>query len=202
MSEQVLVPDLGDFKDVEVIDVLVKAGDTIAVDTPLLTIETDKATMDVPSTTAGVVKSIALKKGDRVSKGSVILELEGVSGSGLAASQKAASPQPANPSPSPAPKSAAPEPTANRQPPTASSVELRVPDIGDFKDVEVIEVLVKPGDKVEVDGSLLTLETEKATMDVPSTHAGTIKSLAIKKGDRVSKGALIGIIEGVSGSGL
>ncbi|HEU4652469.1 MAG TPA: biotin/lipoyl-containing protein, partial [Steroidobacteraceae bacterium] len=84
MSEQVLVPDLGDFKDVEVIDVLVKAGDTIAVDTPLLTIETDKATMDVPSTTAGVVKSVALKKGDKVSKGSLILTLDAVGGSQLA----------------------------------------------------------------------------------------------------------------------
>src|SRR3954470_16249499 len=205
MSEQVLVPDLGDFKDVEVIDVLVKAGDTIAVDTPLLTIETDKATMDVPSTTAGVVKAVALKKGDRVSKGALILELAGVSGSGLAVSQKA----PASQSPSPSAAAAAPsssvrssEPTPNRQPLTASSLELRVPDIGDFKDVEVIDVLVKVGDKVEVDSSVLTLETEKATMDVPSTNAGTIKSLAIKKGDRVSKGSLIGTIEAVSGSGL
>ena len=84
MSEQVLVPDLGDFKDVEVIDVLVKPGDSIAVDTPLLTIETDKATMDVPSATTGVVKSVALKKGDRVSKGSLILELDTVGSSQLA----------------------------------------------------------------------------------------------------------------------
>jgi len=193
MSEQVLVPDLGDFKDVEVIDVLVKAGDTIAVDTPLLTIETDKATMDVPSATAGVVKSVALKKGDRVSKGSLILQLEGTSGSRIAdSSEKKAVPAPA--------KQAAPSPSPSHDPQSPTSIELRVPDIGDFKDVEVIDVLVKPGDKVEAEASLLTIETEKATMDVPSTNAGTIKSVAIKKGDRVSKGSLIGILEGTSGS--
>jgi pyruvate dehydrogenase E2 component (dihydrolipoamide acetyltransferase) len=195
MSEQVLVPDLGDFKDVEVIDVLVKPGDTIAVDTPLLTIETDKATMDVPSTTAGVVKSVALKKGDRVSKGSLILMLDGASATSAAPAAKAVPPAAAAPAPTP---SAPSKPAATAA--ASGPVELRVPDIGDFKDVEVIDVLVKPGDKVEVDSSLLTLETEKATMDVPSTNAGTIKSLAIKKGDRVSKGSLIGLIEGVAGA--
>ncbi len=208
MSEQVLVPDLGDFKDVEVIDVLVKAGDTIAVDTPLLTIETDKATMDVPSTAAGVVKSVALKKGDKVSKGSLILVLEGTSGSSARDSLESriadsSERKPANPAAAPAApaaKSPPPSPSASHNPQSAAPIELRVPDIGDFKDVEVIDVLVKVGDKVEVDSSLLTLETEKATMDVPSTNAGTIKSLAIKKGDRVSKGALIGILEGTSGS--
>jgi pyruvate/2-oxoglutarate dehydrogenase complex dihydrolipoamide acyltransferase (E2) component len=90
MAQDITVPDLGDFKDVEVIDVLVKAGDKIEVDTPLITLETEKATMDVPSSAAGVVKSVAVKKGDRVSKGSVILEVEGeaVSGSRLAVGKK------------------------------------------------------------------------------------------------------------------
>src|SRR3954462_15696758 len=156
MSEQVLVPDLGDFKDVEVIDVLVKAGDAIAVDTPLLTIETDKATMDVPSTTAGVVKSVALKKGDRVSKGALILMLEGTSGSRKADS---AEKKPASAGSAPA-AAAAPQPasspSSSHNPQSAAPIELRVPDIGDFKDVEVIDVLVKAGDKVDVDSSLLT----------------------------------------------
>jgi pyruvate dehydrogenase E2 component (dihydrolipoamide acetyltransferase) len=200
MSEQVLVPDLGDFKDVEVIDVLVKPGDKIEVDTPLLTIETDKATMDVPSTTAGLVTSVALKKGDRVSKGSLILTIEGTSGSRIADGSEKKSAAAEIGSAAAAAKQQAPSPSASHDPQSASPIELRVPDIGDFKDVEVIDVLVKPGDKVEVDTSLLTLETEKATMDVPSTNAGTIKSLAIKKGDRVSKGSLIGIIEGVVAS--
>jgi pyruvate dehydrogenase E2 component (dihydrolipoamide acetyltransferase) len=212
MSTEIKVPDLGDFHDVEIIDVLVKPGDTIEIDTPLLTLETEKATLDVPSTEAGVVKSIAVKKGDRVSKGSVILALEADSGSRIADSKKLetppstaredkAAPEESSPvSQQAAPTSAASpsEPTANRQPPTAST--LSVPDIGDFKDVEVIDVLVKAGDKIEIDTPLLTLETEKATIDVPATSAGTVKSLAVKKGDRVSKGSPILTLEADSGS--
>ena len=175
MAQDIHVPDIGDFKDVEVIDVLVKAGDRIEVDTALITIETEKATMDVPSTAAGVIKSIAVKKGDRVSQGVLVLQLEGAA---------AAAPAPAAAPPAPTPAVA---PAAA----TVSEQAVNVPDIGDFKDVEVIEVLVKAGDKIEVDTALATLETEKATMDVPSTVAGVVKSVAIKKGDRVSKGALI-----------
>lgn len=210
MATEIKVPDLGDFHDVEIIDVLVKPGDPIEVDTPLLTLETEKATLDVPSTEAGVVKSIAVKKGDRVSKGSVILVLEAGGGSRIAAGKKE-EPQSASRSPqaeetpmAPAAQSAATptaapsEPTANRQPPTAST--LSVPDIGDFKDVEVIDVLVKAGDKIEIDTPLLTLETEKATIDVPATSAGVVKALSVKKGDRVSKGSPILTLEGVGGS--
>jgi pyruvate dehydrogenase E2 component (dihydrolipoamide acetyltransferase) len=138
MAQDITVPDLGDFKDVEVIDVLVKAGDQVEVDTPLITLETEKATMDVPATAAGVVKAVAIRKGDRVSKGSVIGQIESASGSRLAvgAEEKAApaanEPKPAASQPAEAPKakqveaqaaapSAAPSaPTANRQPPTAS----------------------------------------------------------------------------------
>ena len=214
MSIEIKVPDLGDFHDVEIIDVLVKPGDTIEIDTPLLTLETEKATLDVPSTEVGVVKSIAVKKGDRVSKGSVILVLEADSGSRLADSKKAEASQPSaredkpavaasssgSQTVSPTSAAASSEPTANRQPLTAST--LSVPDIGDFKDVEVIDVLVKEGDKIEIDTPLLTLETEKATIDVPATSAGTVKSIAVKKGDRVSKGSAILTLEAVSSSRL
>jgi pyruvate dehydrogenase E2 component (dihydrolipoamide acetyltransferase) len=209
MSTEIKVPDLGDFHDVEIIDVLVKPGDTIEIDTPLLTLETEKATLDVPSTEAGVVKSIAVKKGDRVSKGSVILTIEGDRGSGIADSKKAEAPKSAAPEQKAdkstgsagAPQAAstpaaASEPTPNRQASTATT--LSVPDIGDFKDVEVIDVLVKAGDKIEIDTPLLTLETEKATIDVPATSAGTIKSLAVKKGDRVSKGSPILTVVGAA----
>ena len=130
----VVVPDLGDFKDVEVIDVLVKPGDPVQLETPLITLETEKATMDVPSSAAGVVKSVSVKKGDRVSKGSVIVEVEGeeaVSGSRLAVSeQKKPAPAPAAPAPTPAPAPAAPAPTANRQPLTASSYDFEVVVLG------------------------------------------------------------------------
>src|SRR5262245_51430541 len=123
---QVLVPDIGDFHDVEVIDVLVKVGDTIAIDTPLVTLETDKATMDVPSSSAGVIKSLAVKKGDRVSKGSVVLtvDAEAESGSRVAGRQNPETSQPA-----------ASPPLETR--PTNREIQVLVPDIGDFHDVEV-----------------------------------------------------------------
>ncbi|HVF15698.1 MAG TPA: dihydrolipoyllysine-residue acetyltransferase [Steroidobacteraceae bacterium] len=190
---KITVPDIGDFKDVEVIDVLVKAGDKIDVDTPLLTIETEKATMDVPSTSAGVVKSVAIKKGDRVSKGSLIVEIDAGG-----QSEKSAAPAPAPPTETPKAAPAKPEirEEAKTQPATAPQgaprqAQVTVPDIGDFKDVEVIEVLVKTGDMISVDTPLITLETEKATMDVPATEAGKVKSIAVKKGDRISKGRVI-----------
>jgi len=212
MPTDITVPDLGDFKDVEVIDVLVKPGDQIDVDTPLLTLETEKATIDVPATAAGTLTSLALKKGDRVSKGSLIGQVDA----------KGAAPAKAEPA---APKAAkatgsAEEPVStpsisleqsqkNAGAPAKSAPvssgggapsTLAIPDIGDFKDVEVIDVLVKAGDRIEVDTPLLTLETEKATIDVPSTAAGVLKSLALKKGDRVSKGSLIGQLEGAGGA--
>jgi pyruvate dehydrogenase E2 component (dihydrolipoamide acetyltransferase) len=198
MATEIKVPDIGDFKDVEVIDVLVKPGDTIEIDTPLLTLETEKATMDVPSESVGVVKSIAVKKGDRVSKGSVILTLDAAdakAASGGKAEQQPAAAQIKEPAAQAAPASAPAQPAAKAAATSAVS-DILVPDIGDFKDVEVIEVLVKAGDTIEVDTPLLTLETEKATMDVPSTSAGIVKSIAVKKGDRVSKGSPILKLEG------
>jgi|HigsolmetaAR202D_1030399.scaffolds.fasta_scaffold00036_8 pyruvate dehydrogenase E2 component (dihydrolipoamide acetyltransferase) len=194
---KITVPDLGDFHDVEVIDVMVKPGDKIDVDTPLITLETEKATMDVPATAAGVVKEVVVKKGDRVSKGSVILEVE--EGGVQSAAAEAPAPQsPASATPPPAKaevRESAPAASASAAP---QQVQITVPDIGDFKDVEVVEVMVKPGDTIEVDTPLITLETEKATMDVPATAAGRVKSVAVKKGDRVSKGSLILEVEGAS----
>jgi pyruvate dehydrogenase E2 component (dihydrolipoamide acetyltransferase) len=182
---QILVPDIGDFHDVEVIDVLVKVGDTVAIDTPLVTLETDKATMDVPSSAAGVIQALSVKKGDRVSKGSVVATLAAAAGAPAPASEspKAAPVAP----PAAAPAAAAPSVAAA----APKVVTVVVPDIGDFHDVEVIDVLVKAGDTVAVDTPLASLETEKATMDVPSSAAGVIQGVAIRKGDRVSKGSVV-----------
>src|SRR5688572_108622 len=228
MPTDIKVPDLGDFKDVEVIDVLVKPGDQIDVDTPLLTLETEKATMDVPATAAGTITSLALKKGDRVSKGSLIGQIEAKGGAAKASAGGAGSTELASAPSKPektAPKGKTETGTAE-EPVSSSSLsleasqknagapaksapasagggapsDLTVPDIGDFKDVEVIDVLVKAGDRIDVDTPLLTLETEKATIDVPSTAAGVLKSIALKKGDRVSKGSLIGQIEAAGGA--
>ncbi len=184
----VTVPDLGDFHDVEVIEVLVKAGDTVAVESPLITLETDKATMDVPSTAAGRVSAISVKKGDRVSKGDPIAVLEaGSPTASVAVDKTAAAAKPAPPAAAPPPSSAGPR---------SAALEVRVPDLGDFKDVEVIEVLVKKGDTVAIETPLITLETEKATMDVPSSAAGVVTKLHVGKGARVNAGDLVVTVKG------
>ncbi|RJF97989.1 dihydrolipoyllysine-residue acetyltransferase [Noviherbaspirillum saxi] len=192
MSTTVKVPDIGDFKEVEVIELLVKPGDTVKVDQSLITVESDKASMEIPSSHAGVVKEISIKVGDKVSEGSVLLVLE----------ESAAAPAPAAASPAPAPV-AAPAPASAASAPAAgpSTVEVQVPDIGDFKDVEVIELMVKPGDAVKVDQSLLTVESDKASMEIPSSHAGVVKEIKVKVGDKVSKGSLILTLSAEGGAG-
>ncbi|SAL11341.1 dihydrolipoamide acetyltransferase [Caballeronia sordidicola] len=191
---EVKVPDIGDYTDIPVIEVLVKAGDTVEKEQSLVTLESDKATMDVPSSAAGVVKEVKVKVGDNVSEGSLIVVLEG----GEAAAPKAAE-KPAEPA-----EEKAQEKTTEAAAPAAASgggaVEVKVPDIGDFKDIPVIEVNVKVGDKVEKEQSLVTLESDKATMDVPSPTAGTVKELNVKVGDAVSEGTLILVLEGGASS--
>jgi pyruvate dehydrogenase E2 component (dihydrolipoamide acetyltransferase) len=190
---QVLVPDIGDFKEVAVIEVLVKPGDAVTKEQSLITLESDKATMEIPSPTAGVVREIKIKMGDKVSKGSPILELE--------AKDDAAKPQPrAEPKPEPKRETKQEARQEARPGGDGSSTTVPVPDIGDFKEVEVIEVLVKPGDPVAKEQSLITLESDKATMEIPSPSAGVVKELKIKVGDKVSKGAPI-LVLSASASG-
>ncbi|WP_250512747.1 dihydrolipoyllysine-residue acetyltransferase [Caballeronia sp. INDeC2] len=183
---EVKVPDIGDFKDIPVIEVLVKVGDTVEPEQSLVTLESDKATMDVPSSAAGTVKEVKVKVGDNVSEGTLIVVLEG--GASAEAPKQAAAPAPAA-APSAAPASSG-----------GGSVEVKVPDIGDFKDIPVIEIGVKVGDKVEKEQSLVTLESDKATMDVPSPASGTVKELKVKVGDTVSEGSLILVLEGGDGA--
>jgi pyruvate dehydrogenase E2 component (dihydrolipoamide acetyltransferase) len=185
---EVAVPDIGDFKDVEVIEVLVKPGDTVAPEQSLITVESDKASMEIPSPGAGVVKELKLKIGDKVSQGSPILLLEETAAAAPVAAARSAPPAPAPAAPPPA---AAPRAVASGAPMT-----VKVPDIGDFKDVEVIEVLVKPGDTVAKEQSLITLESDKATMEIPSPAAGVVQELRLKTGDKVSEGAPILVLAG------
>ncbi|RQZ24012.1 dihydrolipoyllysine-residue acetyltransferase [Burkholderia sp. Bp9017] len=185
---EVKVPDIGDYKDVPVIEVLVKVGDTVEPEQSLVTLESDKATMDVPSPAAGTVKEVKIKVGDSVSEGSLIILLEG----GAAAQVNgAAAPAPA-PAAVPAPAAAAP---AAAPAASGGTLEVKVPDIGDYKDVPVIEIGVKVGDTVEKEQSLVTLESDKATMDVPSPAAGVVKEIKVKVGDSVSEGTLIVLLE-------
>ncbi len=192
---EVKVPDIGDFDEVAVIEVLVKPGDTVKAEQSLITVESDKASMEIPSSTAGVVKELKVKLGDKVKEGSVVLVVEAA---GDAAAAPAPAPQQAAaPAPTPTPQAAAAAPVAASAA-VSGPVEVRVPDIGDFKDVAVIEVLVKPGDAIKVEQSLITVESDKASMEIPSSAAGTLKELKVKVGDKVNIGDLVAVLEGVA----
>lgn len=187
---EVKVPDIGDFKDVEIIELLVKPGDTVAVEQSLVTVESDKASMEIPSTHAGIVRELKVKLGDKVSEGSVLLVVEAEGAT--AAPAPAPAPVTAPPAPMPTP---APSPAA-----TGGVVEVVVPDIGDFSDVAVIEVLVKPGDTIVPEQSLITVESDKASMEIPSSHGGVLKALKVAVGDKVSKGTPIALVETAGGA--
>ena len=179
---EIKVPDIGGHDNVDVIAVEVKAGDTIALDQTLITLETDKATMDVPADAAGVVQEVKIKVGDKVSEGSVILTVETGAAAAEAPAQAAPAAAPAAP--------AAPAPAAK-----PAIVEIKVPDIGGHDNVDVIAVEVKAGDTIALDQTLITLETDKATMDVPADAAGVVKEVKIKVGDKVSEGSVILTVE-------
>ena len=179
MAIEVKVPDIGDFKDVPIIEVHVQAGARVKGEDPLITLESDKATMDVPAPQAGTVAEVKVAVGDRVGEGAVILLLEPEGAAAIPPKEKVK-------------EGAAP---ASGEPATYGSsagvyetIEVKVPDIGDFKDVPVIEVHVAEGATVKAEDPLLTLESDKATMDVPSPAAGTVTGLKVKVGDRVGEG--------------
>lgn len=186
MSEtiQVIVPDIGSDEDVDVIEILVQEGDSVDVDQSLITVESDKASMEIPSSHAGVVQSISVKLGDKVREGSLILELGAADTA--AAPTETATEESAAPTATAAAAEQQSEPTRTED--STQTFVVQVPDIGDAHDVDVIEVLVEAGDQIEVDQSIITLETEKASMEVPSTHAGTVQKVLVKVGDKVSQG--------------
>ncbi|OLU05704.1 biotin/lipoyl-containing protein, partial [Achromobacter denitrificans] len=190
---QIKVPDIGDFKEVEVIEVLVAVGDTIKAEQSLITVESDKASMEIPASQGGVVKSIAVKVGDKVAEGAVVLEVE------EGASAEAAAPKAeAKEAPKQAAAAAAPAAKAEAAAPAAASgpVEIEVPDIGDFKEVEVIEVMVAVGDTIKAEQSLITVESDKASMEIPASQGGVVKEVKVKVGDKVAKGSIVVVVEG------
>ncbi|RMX00706.1 dihydrolipoyllysine-residue acetyltransferase [Allofranklinella schreckenbergeri] len=191
----VKVPDIGDFDNVAVIEVLVKEGDTVKAEQSLITVESDKASMEIPSSHAGVVKAVLVKLGDKVSEGSVVLQLEAEG-----AVEAAASPAPAQVEATAPAQAAAQAAPASAPAAAAGPVEVRVPDIGDFKDVAVIEVFIKPGDAVKAEQSLITVESDKASMEIPSSASGTVKEVKVKLGDKVNIGDLIAVLEGAGGA--
>ncbi|MGQ0621532.1 MAG: dihydrolipoyllysine-residue acetyltransferase [Panacagrimonas sp.] len=203
---EVQVPDIGDFQGVPAIEVLVQDGDTVSKDQTLIVLESDKSTLEVPSPEAGVVRGLKVKVGDKLSKGDRICRLE-VEG---AAAVAAAKPAP-EPAPAPAPKkekaagadlftaASALSPAPAPAPASGGRVAVTVPDIGDFKGVPIIELLVKDGDVVAKDQALMVLESDKSTLEVPAPGAGTVRGLKVKVGDKVSKGDALLDLEGAGG---
>ena len=191
-TNEIRVPDIGDFKDVPIIEVHVQPGAQINVDDPLISLESDKATMEVPASQAGTVKEVKVKVGDRVSMGDLIVVMEGAGAPAVPPKERiteAAAPSPGGGMPGYGSPSGVYE-----------SVEIKVPDIGDFKNVPVIEVHVQPGASIGADDPLITLESDKATMEVPAPQGGTVKEVKVKVGDRVSQGDLIATFEGQGAS--
>ncbi|MFN6971344.1 MAG: dihydrolipoyllysine-residue acetyltransferase [Rheinheimera sp.] len=200
MSIEIFVPDIG-ADEVEVTEVLVKAGDTVSVDQSLLSVEGDKAAMEVPAPQAGVVKEVRVKAGDKVKTGSLIMVFEGAAAVAAAPAPVAAPIAAAAPvvaaavaaAPAPAPVAApapAAAPVAAPAPATATLQDVKVPDIGGDA-VEVTEIMVKVGDVVKADQSLLNVEGDKAAMEVPAPFAGTVAEIKVKVGDKVSTGSLV-----------
>jgi len=201
---QVAVPDIGDFDTVDVIDVLVKPGDLISLEDPLVTLESEKATMDIPAPQAGRVVAVTVKVGDKVSQGNLILTL-----APLDAEAPAGTAPPAAPAAAPsaaavetpkAPIAAAPAKSAPAA--AAAPQQVVVPDIGDFEQVDVIDILVKVGDVISADAPLITLESEKATMDIPAPQAGRVLAVLVKVGDKVSEGNAIVTLETLGGTAV
>ena len=186
MSEVIRVPDIGSGEG-EVIELFVKVGDRIEADQSLLTLESDKASMEIPAPKAGVIKALKIKLGDRLKEGDELLELE-VEGAAAAPAAPAAAPAPA----AAAPQAAAPVAAPAAAAPVASSVQdIHVPDIGSDGKAKIIEILVKVGDSVEADQSLITLESDKASMEIPSPAAGVVESIGVKLEDEVGTGDFI-----------
>ncbi|BCO27562.1 dihydrolipoyllysine-residue acetyltransferase component of pyruvate dehydrogenase complex [Rhodoferax lithotrophicus] len=207
---EIKVPDIGDFSEVAVIELLVKPGDTVRAEQSLLTVESDKASMEIPSSHAGVVKELKVALGDKVSEGSLVLLLEVAAEASVPNQAVAPVNQAQTAATFVAPAAAAPTSTSNQplapvpqaQAATNSAasglIEIRVPDIGDFKDVTVIEVMVKAGDTIKQEQSLITVESDKASMEIPSSAAGIIQELKVKLGDKVNIGDLLAILEGAA----
>lgn len=188
---KIQVPDIGGATDVDVIEILVKPGDKISKDTALITLESDKASMEIPSPKEGEIESIAVKVGDKVSEGSLILTLKS-DATQSSAKEEAVKEEPkiaSNPKEEPLPSK------DSKSTKKAGLKEVTIPDIGGASDVDVIEVMVKVGQAVEKEEALITLEGDKATMEIPSPAAGKIKELKIKVGDKVSEGSLILVLE-------
>jgi len=196
--EKILVPDVGG-EEVEIIEICFAVGDAIEADEGIVTVETDKASMDIPAPFAGTLASLSVSVGDKIKEGDVIGEI--TAGEAAVKDEPLAEASPAEaPVAEAAPVAETPAPVA--APAASEVIEVAVPDIGEDGEVDVIEVLVNVGDAIEEEDGLITLETDKATMDVPSTHAGTVKEVFINVGDKVKQGSIVIKLETAGGDSV
>jgi pyruvate dehydrogenase E2 component (dihydrolipoamide acetyltransferase) len=205
-SEIIKVPDIGGDTDVEIIEIAVSEGDVIEAEDTLITLESDKASMDVPAPKGGKVLQVLVKEGDSVSEGDDIVELEVEGGGDEQQEKKQESSSDSQPEEAPAKQEKPKEPSQEQKPAAKKAaggkqtVDITVPDLGGSDSVEIIDVAVSEGDEVEAEDTLITLESDKASMDVPSPHSGKIVSFTVKEGDTVSEGDVIGQME-IAGEG-
>ncbi len=196
---EVLLPDIGDFHDVEVIEILVQPGDRVEVEDPLIMLESDKASMEIPAPQAGVIGEVRVALGDKINQGDLLATLQIAEAAVADVPAQAEAVEPVEDGAG-AVAVAQPEPEAAPAPAQAATGtpvvrDVPLPDIGDFKDVEIIELLVSVGDTVETEQSLLTLESDKASMEIPAPFGGVVKSLNVAVGNTINKGDVIAQIE-------
>ena len=184
-NNEITVPDIGGAVDVDVIEILVKEGDQVEEETSLITLESDKASMEIPSPRAGTIKSLSMKVGDKVSEGDVILTLEDDDAEDDTNDLKES--EQSNTQEKVDDESSKSQTTTNKE----SIQSVHVPDIGGAENVDVIEILVSEGDEIKKEESIITLESDKASMEIPAPASGKIESIALKIGDKVSEGDLI-----------
>lgn len=201
-TTEVFLPDIGDFHDVEVIELLVKPGDRIAAEDSIATLESDKATMEIPAPVAGVVQAVKVALGQKINVGDLLLLIE-TDAVEVAPDESAQPPvaaaAPVSPTATASPPAAAPQaaPPATAVPPAVATEvkEIHLPDLGDFHDVSVIEVMVEPGDRIAAEDSMITLESEKATMEIPAPEGGLVRAVKVAVGDKINRGQLLMLLE-------
>ncbi|KAA8605742.1 branched-chain alpha-keto acid dehydrogenase subunit E2 [Salipiger aestuarii] len=186
----VKVPDIGDFSNVLVIEINVSVGDIVAKDDPILMLESDKATLDIPAPTGGKIAAIHVVEGDKLSEGSLVMTLEAAGEVPEADTARPDVREAADAVPELSASAAAPAEGAA----LTGKIEILVPDIGDFTDVPVIEIVIAVGDIIDVDDTVVILESDKATLDVPSAVAGRVVELLVAEGDKVSRGSLLAVV--------
>ncbi len=196
--QKILVPDVGG-EEVEIIEICVAVGDTLEADEGIVTVETDKASMDIPAPFAGVLASLSVAVGDKIKEGDIIGELKAAGASAPEAEPEVAAPAVVEAEALAAVEAPVAAPAPVSAPAASAVVDVEVPDIGEDGEVDVIEILVAVGDVIEAEDGLITLETDKATMDVPSPKAGTVKEVLVNTGDKVKQGSLVIKLETAGG---